>query len=345
MDRELLKEISIISGFYEEINIDNHVIPLMFSGMNGLYICTENVTDDALDIKIYTAVKNKLGLNDDQVFLFGIAEDDTGRFYDYRDGFVYMENIYEAYQNCYANHLIPQADLFHIQFDSPSSYCKSVEYEQSCDNYEEDAESYIVPVISEKRLFKLEQKIAALLEEPVQDGQYRVYPDGRMEVKRTVTQSVAGISTFIEKGSAYYPCMDADGDKFFLLTFLGGWFGFHKFKTGNYLKGLFYALTCGCCGVFYILDLLSILLGGYNYSMITCDKSGGTVEFQKKKFYSRPLQNKMRAVLLLVAAIAVAFLLINFIYIPVLENVNVFLANILSETQFADKLANTMLTY
>lgn len=345
MDRELLKEISVVSGFYEEISIEGNGIPLMFTGINGAYICMDDVSSDDLCKTVYDATKKKLGLKDNQLFLFKIADDDSGSFYDYMNGFVQMEDIYGAYQNCYANHLIPQADLFHIQFDSPSSYCECVEYEPLCDNYEEDAESYIVPVISEKQMAVVEKKLVDIFEEPVQDGQYRIYPDGRMEVKRTVTQSVAGISTFMETGTVYYPCMDVEGDKFFLLTFLGGWLGVHKFKTGNYLKGLFYALTCGCCGVFYVLDLLSILFGGYNYSMISCDRSRGTVEFQKKKFYSRPLKNKKRAILLTIAAVAVVFLLVNFIYIPALENVNVFVANVLSETKFADELANTMQLY
>lgn len=342
MDRELLKEISAVSGFYEEIKIDSHTVPLMFTGINGVYVCVDAVSSDEVCKAMFDATKKKLGLRDGQLFLFKIADDDSGSFYDYTNGFAPMENIYAAYENCYANHLIPQADLFHIQFETPSSYCKCVEYEPSCDNYEEDAESYITPVISEKQLTAVEKRLVDILDEPVQNGQYRTYPDGRMEVKRAVTKSVAGISTFIETGTVYYPCMDVEGDKFFWLTFLGGCFGIHKFKTGNYLKGLFYLLTCGCCGVFYILDLISILLGGYNYSMINCDRSKGTVEFQRKKYYSRPVQNKKRAILLLIVAVVIAFLLVKFIYIPVIENINVFVASILSETKFADELANVM---
>ena len=341
MDRELLKEISAVSGFYEDIDIGNYSVPLLATGMNGIYVCFDDVSSCDFCKEAYDAIKKRFGLRDGQLFLFRIAEDDSGDFYDYINDFVQQENIYEAYENCYANHLIPQADLFHIQFESLSDYCNAVDYEP-CDDYEEDAKSYVMPVISEKQLAAVEKRLVDILEQPETDGQYRIYPDGHMEIKRTITKSVVGISTFIEEGTVYYPCMDADGDKFFLLAFLGGWFGAHKFKTGNYLKGLFYLLTCGCCGVFYVLDLLSILLGGYNYSMIKCDKSKGTVEFQKKKYFSRPVKKKARAALLLIAAVAIAFVLVKFIYIPVLENVNVLIASILSETKLADDIANIM---
>jgi TM2 domain-containing membrane protein YozV len=338
MDRELLKEISAVSEFYEDISIDGNNLSLIFTGMNGVYIWIEG---NSQHTELYATVKKKLGLKDGQLFLFEISDGDSGSFYDYINGFVSMKNIYAAYENCYANHLIPQAVQFHISFESPASYCEMVELDEVPDN-DEDADSYIVPVIPEKQLVAVEKKLISILEEPVLNGQYRIYPDGHMEVKRTVTQSIAGISTFMETGTVYYPCMDMDGDKFFLLTFLGGWFGIHKFKTGNYLKGLFYALTCGCCGVFYVLDLLSIILGGYNYSMVSADKSSGTVSFQKKKYYSRPLQHKLRAIVLTLVAVVISFLLVKFLYVSVLEHVNVFISSLLSDTEFADNLVNLL---
>ena len=343
MDRELLKEISAVSEFYEDITIDKYEIPLLFTGMNGVYVCIPAGNSDSFDTELYTSIRNKLGLRDTQIFLFRVASDDAGCFYDYINGFTAMENIYEAYQNCYVNHLIPQTDLYHITFDTPASYCEPVNYEPERESYEEDADTYVLPIISEKLIVSVEQKLVDIQNAPVQSGNYRTYLDGHMEVKRTVTQSVAGISTFVESGTAYFPCMDMDGDKFFMLTFLGGLFGVHKFKTGNYLKGLFYLLTCGCAGVFYVLDLVSILLGGYNYSMIVTDKSRGTVEFQKKRFYSKPLQNKKKAALLILAAIAVAFVVVTVFYIPVLDYVNVFVSSLLSDTGFAEDLANSML--
>lgn len=343
MDRELFKELSVVSEFYEDVRIDDQELSLLFVGTNGIYVCVDQADGQN---NLFHMIKRKFNLQDQQLFLFLVSATDSGSFYDYTNGFVEMKNIYEAYQNCYYNHLIPQADLFHISFSCPSDYCQSVEYEADYEAYEDDAEQYVMPVISEKQLDLIKNKLEAIFNEPVTDGNYRIYPDGRMEIKRAVTESVGGvISTFVEKGTAYFPCMEADGDQFFLLTLLGGLFGLHKFKTGNYLRGILYALTCGCCGVFYILDLLSIIFGSYSYSMISSDKSSGTVEFQKKRFYSRPLKNKKKAMLLTLVAAVFAFLLVKFVYISALDHINVILSSVLSHTQMADGVAEMFELY
>jgi len=341
MDRDLLKEISAVSEFHENIFIEKYEIPLIFRGINGVYVVIDAVENKKSGAMIYGTIKQKLELMDEQLFLFSVSDDDTGEFYDYKKGVTSMDDIYDAYENCYANHLMPQSVLFHIQFENPAAYCNAVEFELECEDYEENADSYVSPVISEKQIAFIEKKLVDIINEPVLNGNYRAYPDGRVEVKKILTQSVAGFSTFVENGTAYFPCMDADGDNFFILTLLGGWFGLHKFKTGNYLTGLFYALTFGCCGVFYILDLLSIILGGYSYSMINRDNSSGMLSFKKKKFYSRPIKNKKKAVVLILAAAAATFLAINFIYLPVLKNINVYFSSIISDTHFANKLVNS----
>lgn len=335
MDRELLIEIAAISEISDDITINDHEINLFFTGNNGIYACVNQE-----DEKAYDAIKSKLGLRDGQLFLFVVSDGDKGSFYDYATGgFVEMENVYDAFQNCYYNHLIPQADLYHISLNQPSDYCKSIEYEITCENFEEDAEQYVAPVIPEHQLVNITKKLDAVLEEPVYEGNYRIFPDGRMELKRIVTESVAGISTFVEKGTAYFPCMETDGDQFFLIALLGGLFGFHKFKTGNYLKGLLYVLTFGCCGIFYIMDLISIITGGYHYKVILRDLSSGVVNYQRKQFYSRPLKNKKRSIMLTILAAIIAFILVKFVYIEALRELTVLLSEVLAPTSFGRNIA------
>lgn len=337
MDRELLIDIAAISEISDDTTINHYEIDLLFTGSNGIYACVKQE-----DERIYDAIKNKLCLRDGQLFLFVISDGDTGSFYDHTVGFVEMENVYDAFQNCYYNHLIPQADLYHISFCQPSDYCKRVEYEVTCENYEEDADQYVAPVISEQQLLAIRKRLDAILEEPVYDGNYRIYPDGRMELKRIVTESVAGISTFVEKGTAYFPCMETDGDQFFLITLFGGLLGLHKFKTGNYLRGIIYALTFGCCGIFYILDLISIITGGYSYRMILQDRSSGVVKYQRKQFYSRPLKNKKRAIFLTILAAVVAFILVKFVYIGALRGLTVLVSEALAPTSFGKNIATVI---
>ena len=341
MDRDHFISIAAISEYYEDLVIDGHEIPLLFIGSNGVYVCMETS-----DEKAYGAVEKALALKVGQLFVFVVSDTDTGRLYDYKDHvFVEIEdNIYEAFENCYYNHLIPQAELFHIVFHKPADYCENVVYTIECSNYEEDAKPFVMPVIFGTQLVVVERRIEEIKNAPVCDGKYRIYPDGSMEIKRIVTESVAGVSTFIEKGEVYYPCMDTDGDQFFLLTLLGGLIGLHKYKTGNYLKGIFYTLTFGCCGVFYILDLIAIIIGGYNYRMIQKDASSGIVQYQRKCFYSRPVRNKKRAILLTIIASVLTVILVKFVYLAALKNLTILLSQLLAAMGFGKDLVNLIPT-
>lgn len=338
MDRSLLQEIAVISTCYEDVKINNTELPLIFAGTNGLYLCAEEDMTEKQAEDIFCFFYKKSHLTRQQVFLFRFSDDvDTGSFYA-DDTFVEMDNIYEAFQNCYANHLIPQSDLFHITFENLVDYCKPV----ACDDHEE-LDAYVPVVISHQKLESIDKIFRNILTAPVEiDKTHRVYPDGHMEVKRTTTQSIAGVSTFLETGESYFPCMDMDGDKFFLLAFLGGWFGLHKFKTGNYLQGLFYLLTCGCCGVFYVFDLIYMLIGGYNYSIVTADRSRGTVDFQKQRFYARPISHQLAALGMIAVAIAISYFLVTHVYMSMLMHVNTSISAMLSETDFANKLLNLL---
>lgn len=327
------EEIAVISDHYKDLMIDGQILSSLSVGTNGIYVCVEP-TDEPCDVKgMYELIKKKLHLRDGQLFLFFVSDDtDDGIFYDYISGAVKLENVCEAYSNCYYNHLIPQADLFHLAFHAPADYCKEIMYETDTVAYDPDADQYVAPVVSIRQMEMIKDLLDQASLAPVCDGRYRIYPDGSMEIKKMTTETIGGIvPTFVEKEAVYFPCMDMDGDQFFLLTLLGGWFGLHKYKTGNYLHGLMYTLTFGCCGVFYVLDLLAILAGTYNYTTVIRDKSGGVAEYQKKRFYSRPLKFKKGALLLTLVGTVAAYFLTKYVYTGILttviDSLSVFLSN------------------
>lgn len=329
LDRDLIKELSTISEIYEDVTFSQDCkADILCIGSNGVYA----VVDEKADVEIFNTIKKELKLKNNQLLLFVYEDNDNNSFYDYKlNKFVKQLNLYDAYANCYVNHNIPNP-----VFDKPSDYCQFADYE-----FDEDV--YVTPVITDNEISSIEKQIDDILNRPVYYKNYRIFPKtGEMQIKRTVTKSVAGLSTFVETGTAYYPCMSMSGDKFFLITFLAGMFGVHKFKTSNYLTGLCYLLTCGCCGVFYVLDLVMILAGGYNYNMISCDRTNGVMNFQKKKFYSRPVENKKIAVILTLLSILIAFLVVTDVYMPLLQHINKFLSDILSDTQLARNLAENI---
>jgi len=49
----------------------------------------------------------------------------------------------------------------------------------------------------------------------------------------------------------------------FLLCFFFGIFGVHRFYVGKVATGVIQLLTVGGCGIWWLLDLLVILLGGF----------------------------------------------------------------------------------
>ena len=104
MKKELLKSIAIYSEEYEDITLGGRNIPLVLSGVNGVYLCVGDDADSQADIKLYHMVQQELGLSKGQLFLLRISEDNSGDFYD-GTNFVpadkVQEDIYEIFKTCY----------------------------------------------------------------------------------------------------------------------------------------------------------------------------------------------------------------------------------------------------
>ena len=121
----------------------------------------------------------------------------------------------------------------------------------------------------------------------------------------------------------YFPVADDDPKKFLGLAVFGGIFGLHKFAAGQYLSGLFYLLTCGGFGVFFLFDILSILTGSYYIRQISYVEDGDTYSRKKGRVYLRGLlrSDLKLGVCGLAFAALVSYLSYVKVFIPVLTGI------------------------
>ena len=78
---------------------------------------------------------------------------------------------------------------------------------------------------------------------------------------------------------AHYQTMTSDKNKdtAFWLCLFGGWFGLHLYYVGRIGKGLLYTCTLGFFFIGWILDLITIALGGFK------DNTGAPLRANKKQ--------------------------------------------------------------
>lgn len=149
-----------------------------------------------------------------------------------------------------------------------------------------------------------------------QEEKYRVTEDGIPLVKKMESYEFGGISTVLGNRGVWYRCSEKEPGKQFVTMVLGGWFGLHKFLEKKYWHGIFYLLTCGCFGVFYIYDLFAMFVGDYSYKAVTYVEENEGLKRTMRKIYYKPLEDKKKSFLLLLLAMGILFLAILLIYQP-----------------------------
>jgi hypothetical protein len=179
---------------------------------------------------------------------------------------------------------------------------------------EGEDKKFIRPVIPDEKLNHIIDTLEDMENEPYRDGDYEIFPDGSMRVRR-----MASTGSFTGMGSTQtysYPCSDEDGNTTFWVTLLGGWFGLHKFRAHKWGMGILYLLTCGMCGVFWVCDVLALLTGSYSNKIVKYSRGqSGTISRTISRVYARPVTDK-RFWLGIPAAILATILLVSFIYRP-----------------------------
>lgn len=317
---------------WKDIKLNNKEIPLILLGMNGLYIFSYN-TNEKDNRTILKELKYRLHIEDRDLFYFIISdEEDEGYFYDYEtDSFKKYDEIYEAFVNCYDNHLIYQADLNNMIFENNLSYLEDIHYKTSL-SPEDEENAYITPIIGEHQREQIADKLDMIKNLPEEKGRYLYYSDGTIKTKRIITKDInfkgiGALSTYIEDGEKIYDCIDTEPDKYFYYTLFGGWFGLHKFMSKNILYGMLYLLTFGCCGVFWIYDLLSIITGNYYITEIQEINN----DLVKEKYYIKPLEHKWKYLIFTLIALVIAVLFVRYCYPGLLQSITSTIAQFLSQ--------------
>ena len=149
------------------------------------------------------------------------------------------------------------------------------------------------------------------------EDKYLVDEDGGMRVRKVNCRRIGGYETFMPEREYEYPCMDMDGDRLFLITLAGGWFGLHKFVTGRVLQGIGYAVSGGFGGVFYVLDLVEMLLGNYAHEEVSfAFADEGSVMKKSKRYYNRPVKRRIWGWIGVAAAVVLAVVVVSRMYVP-----------------------------
>lgn len=176
----------------------------------------------------------------------------------------------------------------------------------------------------------------------MREESFRMDEDGRRYVKRMEPVHLGVLPITMSYRERWFPCSDKDSDAQYLKMVLLGWFGYHRFREGKWLVGLFYLYTCGCFGVFYLYDLIEMILGNYWYTKVTYEKGEEGIVRQKRKYYYAPLQQKRRAFLLLPAAVFLCLILIFTLYGPLLQWVLALCATVINQGIIGDSIRDRL---
>ena len=151
----------------------------------------------------------------------------------------------------------------------------------------------------------------------VREEKYRYTEDGILLVRKQETVRVGVYDTGPIGRGLWYRCSGDDPDCHYRRMVLFGWFGWHRFRERSFGAGMFYLLTCGCFGVFYLYDLVSMLTGSYSYREISYREGEAGLERHKSKIYYGPMEDRKKGLLLLPLAAVILAAAVLFLYQPV----------------------------
>ena len=120
--------------------------------------------------------------------------------------------------------------------------------------------------------------------------------DRRILVKDGITYELHSVGSplGLYVRDEYFPVADDDPKKFLLLAIFGGAFGLHRFAAGEYARGIFYLLTCGGFGVFFLFDIMAILTGSYYVRQVSYIEDGDTYRRSVSRIYLRKPDGRAR---------------------------------------------------
>ena len=276
-------------------------INLLYLNEYGMYCFVDDISDAPA---IFYALQSKFKITS------GIHIFNDISYYDNEtSNVVKLEEFYEQLENFKNNHQIPESEKHQYQLKTAGDYF-TTEYVPVNEEDENEDYRYIRPVFSDAKISVMLDTLDNTADETIYDGSYIYYPDGSVKVKKYVAKG------FDTGGVFLFPCSDENPDKKFWLTVLGGWCGIHKFMERKWLQGILCLLTCGVGGVFYLFDLLSMLMGNYSYEDVHYTMENNAVKRSSQKYYMRPVSNKLKCFGGILLAVLITVIVSVVVYRP-----------------------------
>lgn len=307
--------------------VQTEKIPLLLTGTGGV-LAILNEEQDAKAEQIRAVLERETRIRRD-LYVF-VASDANDMTKVYGDGESCEVELTDDVMLAFADNL----ELSHWKYDS----CDIHELEDMFVDHElpEVAPEDFFPKLKARELDALEEHIQEMMDVPVYDGDYRVFADGRMEVRKTILNGKTMLSNFAPNRTftEYFPCMDETGEETLMTTLIGGVFGVHKFKEGRYVRGIAYALTGGAFGVGYVMDVVNTALGGYCIQQNDYDfnDATGKVEKTTSRLYPRPVKSIKRKIVSIMASIGIAIFSLGCIYVPAYKGIGNAMGNLTQQT-------------
>ena len=346
--RELPIQAAELAGFvgdgmmYEDIYISKDTfINVIFAGSRGIFVFIAFDDKDGIDLLLQAKeVKTFLPVARQSLFIFFLSKEKTYAAEQDFKSLIELESFSDSFQVLLDNLSRPAVDLNYLDFntvksllekpDTPEEYegdnsLDGMTYEkdgvtyrivESYERYDEGDPEYVRPIVDQGTLDAVDALCSKMIGNPYPDATYRVDEEGNEYILRDGSVKIKGIDTGLIGSKQWYRISDRDPVKAFAVTVFGGWFGLHRLAAGNLFMFVTYLLTCGFCGVFYILDVLSWVFGNASYEEVDYyeDEETGKLTRVKDRVYFKKLPNKLMALGGLVLSVGITFIAMNLIY-------------------------------
>lgn len=294
-----IRQISEDDVVYEPFTINGiHILNIVigfpavyvFIGYNGIY-------DETTMKRQVSVVRSQIGVNVPGAFCIFVS-DDADYIYD-SDGDRLIEIDETAFLNLYENMRHAQNPLFQKLEDLMA---------------EQEPEGEINENIGEAYIDRLMDTISEIMDSD-ENMVVRYDEYGNRYKKHTVNVKIWKIPLPLRMKEEWCRIDDRNPVKQLLITVLGGWFGLHKFMEYNIAGGLFYLITGAGCGIFYILDVISLITGtAHKKEASYYEDERGRTRQVKETVYYEPVDNIFIKIAAVLVSVLIAFLAVNVFY-------------------------------
>lgn len=333
--REIVEDVSEI---YEDKPVSNTMnIEMACIGSNGVFIFASSKVEDIKVInKNITDMFRTYSLPKNGSFVFIRTEEKD--YFLMEDGSLReIEYVLDKFQALFDNTMRPMVDLVYINFannyemlfepDIPDEY---KDHDGNILKVEDTGElKNVVIRVSSSIIKEVVSRFERGSEETLGKNEEIIDENGNKYRKFSTKTKYLGYSYKED----WYPIANDDPTSFLILTILGGWFGLHKYKVGQVFQGILYTLTAGGFGVFYVFDIISMLLGDYSVVSTSYEE---TEEGKLKQVKSKIYLDKIPFTFIKKAGVFLTVLVIAFlstkIYFKGLQRINTYTSDKILES-------------